>query len=245
VADAETVARVAAQAVVDAAREATAARGRFLLALSGGATPRALYRRLAGTETHGEARPAVDWGAVHVFWGDERMVPPTHPDSNYRMAREALLDHVPIPSPQIHPIPTEGGEPDDAARRYEDTLLAIAGRGPESPPALDLVLLGLGEDAHTASIFPGSPLLDERTRFVGAAWVERLDAWRVSLTVPAIAAARAVLFVVSGAAKAGAVAAVLAREPRHDLPARRVVDRARAVRWILDADAAAALDRSA
>ncbi|HEX9049135.1 MAG TPA: 6-phosphogluconolactonase, partial [Anaeromyxobacter sp.] len=228
-ADAEEVARAAAEEVALAAARADAARGRFTLALAGGSTPRRLYALLADARAPFRAR--VPWERTHVFFGDERPVPPEHPDSNYRMAREALLDRVPVAS--VHRIP---GEDPAAAEAYEDELrrfFEVPPGGP--PPRLDLVLLGLGEDGHTASLFPGSPALDERARWVVSPFVERLGTRRTTLTLPILDRARAVVFLATGAGKAGALARVLAAAPgAAPLPAARVRPDAGAVVWIVD-----------
>ena len=176
---------LAAGWIAGRAREAGAA---FRIALAGGSTPRAVYERLA--------RLPLDWGAWHVWWGDERLVPPDHPDSNERMAREALLSRVPIPEPQVHPF------------RTEDV---------ELPDRFDLVLLGIGPDGHTASLFPGDPALEATGEVVS---VVRPDHQRLSLTYSVLNAARAAAFMVSGAAKREIVARVLAGD--ESLPAARV-----------------------
>lgn len=235
-ADAEEVARAAAEEVALAAARADAARGRFTLALAGGSTPRRLYALLADARAPFRAR--VPWERTHVFFGDERPVPPEHPDSNYRMAREALLDRVPVAS--VHRIP---GEDPAAAEAYEDELrrfFEVPPGGP--PPRLDLVLLGLGEDGHTASLFPGSDALGERRRWVAAPLVARLGVHRLTLTLPVLDRAREVLFLVAGADKAEALARVLAPAAGAPaLPAALVRPEAGPPRWIVDLAAAARL----
>lgn len=234
--DAGEVARAAAEEVARAAAHAVAARRRFTVALAGGSTPRRLYALLA--EASGPFRGRIPWSATHVFFGDERSVPPEHPDSNYRAAREALLDHVPVAS--VHPIPAD--EP-DAAERYEDELRSFFGvvsGGP--PPRLDLVLLGLGPDGHTASLFPGSAALDEGARWVISTFVDRLGTRRTTLTLPVLNRARGVVFLVSGAGKAAALAGVLEPAPGGaPLPAARVRPVRGEVLWIIDAAAASRL----
>ncbi len=145
--------------------EARAKEGRFALSLSGGSTPRALYELLASPRF----RDRMPWARVHLFWGDERMVPPDHADSNYRMVREALLDHVPVPPAQVHPMPTDG-DPAAAARRYQAELGAYYGRDVLDParPLFDVTLLGLGDNGHTASLFPGTPVAGGGARLGGA-----------------------------------------------------------------------------
>lgn len=239
VADAEALAAAAAAVVVDSASRAVAARGRFTIALSGGATPRRLYQLLA--DPGAPFRGRLPWDRVHVFFGDERHVPPDHQDSNYRAAREALLDHVSVAS--VHRM--RGEEPDAglAAAAYEAELarfFAAPAGGPA--PRIDLVLLGLGADGHTASLFPGSPALHERRRWVVAPYVEKLGARRITLTFPALDRAREVVFVVSGAEKADALARVLAPSGEAEPPpAARVKPTAGPPRWLVDHAAAARL----
>lgn len=209
-------ARAAAEEVARRAGDAVAARGAFTVALAGGATPAALYALLADPAAPYRAR--IPWDRVHVFFGDERNVPPDHADSNFRLAHEALLRHV-APA-AVHRIEGER-DAHEAAARYERALADRFGPGP--PPRLDLVLLGLGPDGHTASLFPGVPELDERRRWVAAPWIPALSARRITLTFPVLDAAAAVLFVVSGVAKRDALRRLLAPPPGKPLvPAARV-----------------------
>lgn len=201
------------------AARAAASTGPFSIALSGGATPKALYALLAQSPW----RERMPWDRVQLYWGDERFVPPDHPDSNHRMAREALIDHVPIPSENVHPIPADG-TPADAAARYAAIL----------PARFDIVLLGLGPDGHTASLFPGDPALAETARDVVAVTGARPEA-RISLTYPALARSEAVFFMVEGAGKREAVRRVLAGDPA--LPAAAVRSEGE-TRWFLDRAAA-------
>jgi len=224
--DGDSLARAAAERFVSLAEEAIAARGRFVVALSGGSTPRAAYELLA-TE---ELTRRVNWPRVHICWGDERNVPPDHPDSNTRMARQALLDQVPIAASHIHRIQGEL-PPEQAAAAYEAELEAVLGAGGR----FDLILLGMGTDGHTASLFPGATALEERERAVVAVYVEQLRAWRVTLTLPVINTARQVLFLVSGVAKAKTLARIRAGEP---LPASLVQPSEGELVWLLDREAA-------
>jgi 6-phosphogluconolactonase len=231
--DLAAVAREAAEEWRACAARAIAASGRFTVALSGGATPRALYALLA--DGSAPYRAALPWATTHVFWGDERAVPPDHPDSNYGMAREALLARVPLPPENVHRMRGED-PPEAAARSYEDELRAFFG----GAPRLDLVLLGIGPDGHTASLFPGSPTLDERTRIVAAPYVPALGASRITLTLPAIEAAARLVFLVSGEGKAAALARVLSGDAGPGAPPAARVSSAdgRPVLWIVDAAAA-------
>jgi len=227
-ADAKELMHAAADEVVRCAEEAVRERGRFAWALSGGSTPRDLYRLLA-SPPHGDRMP---WSAIHVFWGDERHVPPDHPESNFRMAREAMLDHVPLPAANVHRIHAEDPDAAAAANAYEAELRAFF----ELEPRFDLVLLGLGKDAHTASLFPGSAAVRESERLVIAPWVESQHTFRITLTPPVLDHARLCLFLVSGEDKAEALRAVLegprdpARYPAQIVEGNRLwmVDRAAA-----------------
>jgi 6-phosphogluconolactonase len=239
--DAEALVRLAAGEVARRAGEAVRARGRFAVALAGGSTPQALHRLLA--DPAAPYRQRVDWRRTHVFFGDERCVPPDHPDSNFGAARAALLAHVPVPAGQVHRLRGEDPAPARAAADYERELRAL-GAAPGQVPRLDLVVLGLGEDGHTASLFPGTAALLERERLVLANHVPQLGAWRLTVTLPLLAAARAALFLVSGARKAGAVAAVLADAGR-ELPAGRVRLDDGDLGWLLDGAAAARLPAAA
>ncbi len=226
----------AAERFVAASAEALRRAGRFAVALSGGETPRALYALLAAP---GRAE-RVEWPRVQVFWSDERCVPPDDPASNYRMAREGLLDRVPLPAENVHRIRGEAA-PAEAAAAYEAELRRVlAGSG--GLPRLDLVLLGLGADGHTASLFPGQGAVREARRFVVAERVPALGAWRVTLTPVAIGAAAEVIFLVSGREKAGALRRVLEgpRDP-DALPAQAIAPRGGALRWLVDAAAASEL----
>lgn len=228
-ADAASLAALAARHFASACEAAVEARGRFVVALAGGETPRRLYETLAGPDFAG-----LPWAQVHVFWGDERDVPQDHAESNARMAREALLAHVPIPEAQVHPVPTGMDPPKAGAAAYEETLRAFFGAD-AAFPAFDLVLLGLGPDAHTASLFPDSPALQEGTKWVAAPHVAKLNARRYTLTVPAIAAARELVFLVSGDAKADAVRATLEPAPdQKPTPAALVTEAHGKALWLLD-----------
>jgi 6-phosphogluconolactonase len=246
--NAEALAREAARRFALRATEAIETRGRFSVVLSGGSTPGGLYRLLAGQPY----RDQIPWQTVHLFWGDERCVPPQDPGSNYLLAEEALIAHVPIPPENVHRIRGEL-EPQQAAAAYDRQLRAffVEGTGrardrkPEiqNPKSFDMVLLGLGRDGHTASLFPGSPALDERERLAVAveAHYEDRPSQRVTLTLPAINSARRILFLVAGSAKAEIVRAVLAT-PKGILPAQQVRPSAGQVAWLLDAAASKNLD---
>jgi len=232
--DAEALSHEAARRFTRLALRAIADRGRFSVVLSGGTTPGALYRRLAD-DPH---RAQIPWRQVHLFWGDERCVPPDHPGSNFRLADEALISRVPIPPGNVHRVRGELA-PQAAAQAYAVELRAFSGA---SGPHFDLVLLGLGQDGHTASLFPGSDALDEKVRPVVAVTAQYQDrpAQRVTLTPPAINAARHVLFLVSGSSKAEIVQAVLEGPPER-LPAQQIRPTTGRLTWLIDAPAASRL----
>jgi 6-phosphogluconolactonase len=238
--DLEALSQEAAGRFVRLARECDP----FSVALSGGGTPQRLYELLAAPPF----RECVPWERVHIFWGDERAVPPDHPGSNYHQAREALLEHVPLPPGNVHRVRGELG-PDAAARAYADELRAFFGA---RWPAFDLLLLGLGDDGHTASLFPGSTLLttngsaalretEQPVLGLTAQYQDR-PARRVTLTPPAINAARNVFFLVSGATKAQTLWAVLYGPHQPDLfPAQVVRPADGHVLWLVDEEAASGL----
>jgi len=217
--------------------DAIAARGACWLALAGGRTPRAVYERLAEA-----GAPAIDWTRVHVAFGDERVVPPDHADSNYGMARAALFDRVPLPGSQIHRIEGERGDAADAAAAYAVALSRAFALAPGAWPLFDLVLLGVGPDGHTASLFPRTPALDVIDRLAAAATAPSAPTARVTLTYPVLNASRSVVVLVSGADKAEAVARAFDdRVPVADCPVRGVRPAAGSQTWHLDATAATKL----
>ncbi|MGE5130980.1 MAG: 6-phosphogluconolactonase [Sphingomonadaceae bacterium] len=240
--DARQLAEAAAGHVARLAREALADRGRFTFALAGGSTPRPVYERLATPPYASE----VDWARTELFFGDERCVPPWDAGSNYAMVRHALLARVPVQEANVHRMRGED-DPQAAARDYEALLRDALGvvPGDMAPAAaLDLVLLGMGENGHTASLFPGTPALGETRRWVVAQYVEGLGAWRLTLTPALLNAARHVTFLVSGAGKARTLQRVL-DGPRipQELPAQIIQPAHGELRWMVDAAAAGYLSR--
>jgi 6-phosphogluconolactonase len=228
----EALADAVARHVITIAGDTISTGGRFTLALSGGSTPRAAYQRLAT----GDLARQLDWQRIHVLWGDERCVPPDDPRSNYRMAKEALLDRVPIPPEHIHRIRGED-EPREAAADYEDELRSLMTRRDDE--GLDLVLLGLGEDGHTASLFPGQPAVHEAEYWVMAVPAPTGDMWRITLTPAVLDLAKNVTFVVSGASKAQRLAEVLEGPFNPDLlPAQAIRPIHGRLTWMVDAAAA-------
>jgi 6-phosphogluconolactonase len=222
------------------AESAVAQAGRFTVALAGGSTPRPVYARLV-TEPY---RSRIPWRRTIVFWGDERCVPPDHPDSNYRMAEETLLRHLPVAPEGVYRMRGEDPEPARAASNYEQLLRAAFQLEAGAVPRFDLILLGMGGDGHTASLFPGSSALAERAHLVAAPYVERLLAYRLTLTLPVINAAAAILFLISGREKAEILRSVL--DPSwsdNQIPARQVCPRDGRLIWLVDQAAASLLDR--
>lgn len=220
----------AAAHVRAAAATAIAARGRFRIALAGGSTPRALYPALVR---------GVDWTRASIFFGDERAVGPTDPQSNYRMARETLFDPAGVPPENVFRWRAEDPDLEAAARDYEETLTAGA-----APPWLDLALLGLGPDGHTASLFPGTTALSEESRLAVAVDVPAQGARRLTMTYPALCGAREICFLVTGREKASVLSAVLGRRAA-DLPAARILRRPGPVTVFCDAAAASGLSEAA
>jgi 6-phosphogluconolactonase len=231
----EELAGAAAHDFAARAREAITERGRFAVALAGGSTPRATYDVLAR-----DYADELDWSKVHVFFGDERPVPPDHKDSNYRTARETLLARIRVGS--VHRMRCEL-PPEEAAAAYEEVLREFF--GPGERPSFDLILLGLGADGHTASLFPETSALDVADRWVVANPVPKLETTRLTLTIPAINAAKAVTFLVSGSDKAEALKEILERDadPR-EYPAKLIQPENGDLTWMVDRAAAQRLSKT-
>lgn len=226
----------AAGIFVQQARQAAQVKGWCSVVLAGGHTPQRTYQLLAQPRH----RDRIPWGQIHIFWGDERCVTPEDPRSNARTAHQALLARVPIPPSQIHPIPCSQS-PRRGAEQYEGLLQAFFG---DQPPHFDLVLLGLGENGHTASLFPGTPVLEEQERWVASVHVAEQDMDRVTLTAPLINQAAVVAFLVSGVNKAAVLREVLEgpSDPNR-LPAQLIQPADGALHWLLDREAASLLTR--
>jgi len=210
------------------AAEFFVARNPKTVALSGGSTPKLMYQILAE-----QFRDQVEWSSIQFFWSDERHVPPDHPESNYRMANDALLSRVPVSADNVHRIHSENPDAAAAAGEYEETLVQVT---KQTLPRLDLILLGLGTDGHTASIFPGSEVLHETKRLVAAPWVEKLKTYRITMTLPLLNNGASIVFLVSGAEKAQIVKEVLKGENKY--PAQAVKPTQGELIWMLDKDAA-------
>jgi len=248
--DPATLMADAAALVLECYQTALTRRGQFHFALSGGSTPRALFERLATPEW--AAR--FDWGQVHLWWSDERDVPADSPDSNYKMAYDALISKVPVPAANVHRVQTELGSIDAAAHYVGEIVTGLKDEVAviEDAPGpafvlnpIDLILLGMGDDGHTASLFPGTTAISEKGRIVVANWVPRLNTMRITFTYPLINAARTVAFLVSGAGKAEVLRRVLFEFHHPDvLPSQGVSPTSGDLRWLVDADAASKLNQS-
>lgn len=221
--DAKELARAAAEYFVAQCPES--------VALSGGSTPKLMFQVLAD-----QFRDEVDWSRIHFFWSDERHVPPDDPESNYRMANEALLSHVPVAPENVHRIRGENPDAAAIASEYEQTIIDVT---KQTLPSLDLIFLGLGTDGHTASIFPGSEVLHETKRLVAAQYVEKFKSYRITMTLPLLNNGSSIVFLVSGAEKAEIVKAVLQGE--HKYPAQAVSPTQGELIWMMDKEAASKL----
>lgn len=237
----QALARAAAESFVQSFEQSIQDHGFFSVALSGGSTPQALYQILAGEPY----QTMVDWARVHFFWGDERCVPPNHPDSNFLKANQALLIPVGVPSENVHRIPAEL-TPEVAASTYEETLLKFfSGLQNESErydPRFDLVLLGMGDDGHTASLFPGTPAIHEIKRWTAAQYIDKLAAWRITLTPALLNRAKKVIFLVAGASKSDALQHVIYGAYQPDrYPAQIIRPDRGELLWLIDETAASLL----
>ena len=233
--DREALSRQAADRFARLANRRVAAGHTFAAALSGGSTPRRLYEILAAPPFS----ERVPWTSTHLFQVDERCVPPDHPASNYRMIREALLDRGVVPKGSFHRMPAELPDPEAAARQYSDELDRVFRPKNGEWPRLDLILLGMGADGHTASLFPGSQALDVQTLRVVAIYVEKFQMYRLTLTLPVLNAAACVIFLVAGADKAETVRQVMdASTPPDRFPVQRIRPVNGEVTWYLDEEAA-------
>lgn len=232
----EALAQGAAEAIADILMEAIRDHGRAMVSLAGGSTPRKVYARIGSDPM----RSDIPWEKVHLFWGDERCVMPNNPESNYRMVADSLLKHISIPQKNVHRVRAEEN-PVDAARQYEEEILGAFGTD-DGFPRFDLVILGLGEDGHTASLFPGTPALDEKEKLVTDVFVDRSKGFRITMTLPLLNNARHVIVLVSGRGKATILAHVL-RKDEHEYPILRIRPVSGDLRWLVDADAASQLNR--
>jgi len=237
--DLDAVAEAAAKLFIQLAATQTSEDSPFNVALSGGSTPKALYRFLSSPEY----KTQLDWSLINLFWGDERPVPPDHPDSNYKLAAEGLAE-VPIERENIHRYLTETGTPAQVAAAYAEELRGYFHKGVGEFPSFDLILLGMGPDGHTASLFPGTAALHNSSDLVVANYVPKLAVERLTFTAPLINAARCVVFLVAGADKAAAVREVLEGAVNSDLyPSQLVAPQAGKLIFMLDEVAATGLTK--
>ncbi len=232
--DAEAVAKTAARIFSSAASVAVGSRSSFSVALSGGSTPTLLYRILGSS-----FQDVISWQHVHLFWTDERCVPADHKQSNFRIVNEELLSHIDMPNGNIHRIKGELA-PDEGAGTYETELRGHFGR--EGLPRFNVIFLGIGEDGHTASLFPGSEALGEEQRLAVPAYSMEASSWRVTLTLPVLNNAGLVVFLVTGSNKAEIMAKLFSKEDRSSYPAGLVNPLNGRVIWLIDKDAASGLD---
>ena len=227
----------AADEVLQAAKNAVAVRGRFTIALSGGSTPKSLYNLLATN-----AKNTLSWDRAFFFWGDERHVPPTDPESNFRMADEAMLSKIPVAAANIFRVHAENSDADAAAADYDQTLRKFFELASGQVPSFDLILLGMGPDGHTASLFPGTAALQEKSKLVVANWVEKFKTHRITFTLPVLNTARSVVFLVSGTDKADALKNVLEGEASGEqYPSKLVRPTEGKLIWLIDRAAASGL----
>jgi 6-phosphogluconolactonase len=235
------VSREAAREFVRLSRDAVELKGQFTVALSGGTTPTGLYELLA--DQADTFRNNVPWGRIHFFFGDERHVGPHHPASNYRMAQTSLLSKVPVLESNLHRIEAENPDPDRAARKYEEVLKKIFQLKSSEMPRFDLVLLGMGADGHTASLFPNTNVLRERERLVAAVRVEKSGTFRITLTPPVLCSAACVIILVSGEEKAETLLSVLQGDFLPDrFPVQLIQPGEGRLLWIVDSQAARLLN---
>ena len=238
-------AELARAAAAEFARHASAAvreRNLFSVALSGGSTPKLLYAELANDPS---LRDRLSWDKIHFFWGDERAVPPDDEESNFRLAHDALLSQVPVPPENVHRIRAEETDPALAASDYERELRNFFQLNSQQLPRFDLILLGLGPDGHTASLFPSTDALNETEHLVVANWIERLKTHRITVTFPVLNNAASVLFLVSGSEKANVLRDVISGANTDEYPAQRVRPTSGTVTWLVDEDAASQISRAA
>jgi 6-phosphogluconolactonase len=223
--------KLAADLFTQMAADCAESQGRFSVALSGGSTPKGMFSLLASDAY----RSRIDWNKVHLFWGDERSVPPDHKDSNYRMANESMISKVPVPPENVHRMHAEESDIDAAAADYEALLRRHFNLKEGQFPRFDLLLLGMGDDGHTASLFPGTKALSEKARIVVPNWVEKFNTNRVTLTAPAINNARVILFMAAGEGKRGPLKEVLTGQRNPNLYPSQLIDAVDGkVIWMVD-----------
>jgi 6-phosphogluconolactonase len=237
--NAEALSRAAADVIVAQTAKILQVQDSFTIALSGGSTPRRLYRLLAGDVSY---RHQLNWERIHLFWGDERHVPMSHPDNNYWMAHEAMLSKLPVPATNVHRVLTENPDASVVAEEYEEELLTFFHLEEGELPRFDCVLLGMGPDGHTASLFPGTTAVHEQERLVVANWVEKFQTHRITMTAPVLNNAKCIIFLISGEEKADTLRQVLQGEKRPDqLPSQLIEPTQGELLWLVDKRAAQSL----
>lgn len=229
--DIEALSRAAAEEFTELASRPKPAASPFVAALSGGSSPKRFYELLATPEF----KSKIPWPRIHLFQVDERAVPPDSPQSNYKMIRESMLDHIPLPAANFHRMAAEKHDRDAVAAEYEGELRSVAEVGDDEWPRLDLIYLGIGEEGHTASLFPGTAALFEEKRAVCCNYVQQVEMWRMTLTFPVLNSADRIIFLVSGAEKAAILRHVLKdSNPLKPLPAQRVQPKHGSIAWYVD-----------
>ena len=238
VSDSQEIALVAAQTIVQIAQDTIKRHDRLTIALAGGSTPKGLYHLLASDAF----RSQIPWEKIHIFWGDERHVPPDHPESNYRMAQETLLSQIPLPPHHIHRIHSELPNASEAAEQYEQEIKECFQVKSQEIPRFDVILLGMGPDGHTASLFPGTAAVHETERFVVAPWVEKFKTYRMTLTPPVLNEASQIIFLVSGSDKSETLQEVLEGDFQPDTHPVQIVRPIQGeVLWLIDEAASGSL----
>jgi len=236
--NADELAARAAEIILAQSRAVVSQRGNFTIALSGGATPKRLYELLSNPAREFYAQ--LPWSAIQFFWTDERHVGPENSDNNFHMTYEAMLGRVPVPKENVHRIPAEDANAAKVAGEYERILVEFFELSAGSAPRFDLILLGMGNDGHTASLFPGTEVLNERTRLVAAPWVEKLNGYRFTMTLPVLNNAATVVFLVCGEEKSGILKEVL-EGPPDQYPAQAIKPATGQLTWLIDRAAASKL----
>jgi 6-phosphogluconolactonase len=230
--DADALSRAAAAAIIGQITETLQEKEFSAIALSGGSTPKLLFTLLASDASF---REQMEWDKIHFFWGDERHVPPDHLESNYRMTNEAMLSKVPVPEENIHRVRAEDPDASKVAVEYEQELISFFKLGAGELPRFDCVLLGMGPDGHTASLFPATTALNEQERLVVANWVEKFQAYRITMTAPVLNNAEDIIFLVSGEEKAETLREVLQGESQPDrLPSQLIQPTHGKLLWLVE-----------
>jgi 6-phosphogluconolactonase len=239
VTDSDALSRIAADIIVRQSTGTLKKKNFFAIALSGGSTPKTLYTLLS---TNSSYRSLMQWDKIHFFWTDERHVPPDHKNSNYHMAKELMLSQVPVPNENIHRIKAENSKAANAAEQYEQEIRSVFNLKTDQLPQFDCILLGMGTDGHTASLFPVTTALNEQKRLVVANWIEKFQAHRLTMTIPVLINAEFIIFLVSGEEKAEMLKRVLEGERNvTPLPAQLIQPKQGKLLWIVDKAAASRL----